>query len=1563
MTTEFTSSPASTIPSYLLNSASHTILNGGSVDKSAFDGFVDIVTQGIPATLIAAGNEISNIPAVIGNFIMGDNSMAITSNRAAMMAVDSDLTHYYDDHKLGIDTAGFITAQFVPGMVGVKVLRAGQLSLNTAIGAGRFGKGYEGALGLVAPTRELHLAEAISQIGKSGNAFTIAESNLLRAFASGVGQQALEGAAWTAAVNATMHTSPILDKRDTSDLMFDVLTGAVLGGAVGGLFEGIGATWKVKKAFTAAEKEVAPWSILGVGDAPAVSLSPSSKILRLQQQIDSIPTDIPLNHPLYERVGKTAQATKETLQREIRSLTGELAGGDQKIAHITSRILDSNTFESNVANFIEAVGVSRVTKVTATDKSINKLTDKVAKALLGEDAAVEAELKSLRVQYVNAHTLDVVADMPKVLNLADHGDVVVRGKTVSAGNKLHYKQADTADLTQTKSSLEAEARYTYMEHVKPFNPTVVTPIAQSDLPMMFKALAEGNTSVVIGDEAIGSLSHLADTIKRRQAIIADDLITQGKLSIEEISKIVNVHKDALTLAAEKPELYNLRKWTRDTFNPRLGVADVYQYPSHFKIATKKSGTTDAVDGHLLEGMTIVAQQQKLYQQRADQIVAETLGEIIPGTAGMKGKPIGTETGATFAGSEAGAYGSWASFFAYVGQRVSNITKARQTVTSELLHPTLLKLAGDTTAAIEWSVLNERLRAAVQGYKLADDGTALVLMKGEEVVDTIAIKSPLVQQLAKDHIALNSGRRGQLQKIHSNNGYQDRYIEGVFYPIPRNPKDTPHFAFVVDETVQGRGHSQMIYAKDGATLEIMRNEIMTDPVLRERGIKVLTKAGSEQYYESIGKFEFERTLSDNYINNALARKGKSASFLPLTDPQRIVNNTLDWHLARDSALVRTAVEHKYATEFATLQKSSEEALNAAKSRTGYVNSTAYAEATINSPAANLIKLALNISKSGEHPWWEGVNNALESGASKLLDKMSTLLPKATSMDHLAEVNKALKEAGWKDIIDTAAVYEATNAVVPRGKLTAIVSAANNIVSFFATRSDPFNALNNAVGHSVLLGPELNYIKKNILAGNADAVAELATLMEVKVPGSAGSSIIAPSKLIAKRIGDFHTDTVGRDWMVQHGFSTTVSQQYDQVLDHVAIAISKGEEGALTKALTGLKKLGEGAEKWSGNKLVEEFNRYVAAGVMKDITDVAVRRGLMDEGLQLSFINTFVNRTQGNYLASQRPGLFHGPLGQAMGLFQTYQFNLLQQVFRYIGEGEKKNLALMMGLQGGIYGMNGLPAFNAINTHIIGNAPGNKGHLTGYEAVMSGAGKEAGEWLLYGGLSNGLSLVHPDLKLNIYNRGDINPRHLTLVPTDPSKVPIYQATERLFSNTYEGLKQVAAGADVWSTFLKGIEHNGVSRPLAGLAANLEAMGREDLKVITTSNNGRMLVSHDLLSVSSLARLAGAKPLDEAMVNDQMFRVQTYRAKDTERKEILGKAIKDTISGGGVPDSAQINKFAYEYAKSGGKQEEFAGFMAKQYKHVGASRAEELRQKLNNPYSKHMQYIMQGSEGEQE
>jgi hypothetical protein len=591
----------------------------------------------------------------------------------------------------------------------------------------------------------------------------------------------------------------------------------------------------------------------------------------------------------------------------------------------------------------------------------------------------------------------------------------------------------------------------------------------------------------------------------------------------------------------------------------------------------------------------------------------------------------------------------------------------------------------------------------------------------------------------------------------------------------------------------------------------------------------------------------------------------------------------------------------------------------------------------------------------------MNNMVDKVFSNAWSKAGAALSNATDPAHLQQINDSLSKAGWggmNGLLVNDALYTAMNGTIPRGILTGFINKANGLLATFALRMDFLNAMNNTIGAQVLLGTEVKSVFDAIRRGDKLAVGELAGLTNTKIPGIE-SFIQSPTKAVLNGM-KAALDPANRAWAKEHGFSSTIRDQYDQTLDMLSISATDTVASLnkrVSDALQIAKKYGDRGEMLTGNKISEEFNRTTAAFTMKQYTDIAVSRGLMTESDALTYINTFVNRTQGNYLASQRPLMFQGPIGQAMGLFQTYQFNLIQQMVRHIGEGQSKNALVMLGLQGTIYGANGLPGFAALNTHIIGNAPGNTEHTDMYKAIYSGAGKEAGDWMMYGMGSNWMSIFNADLKNNLYSRGDINPRQLSIMPVSPLDYPIVQATSKMLGNIWESTQKIGMGADVWSTFLRGVEQNGVSRPLAGMAQVLGGITSDTGQVTSISSKGNILMSHDIMNLASMTRIAGGKPMDEALTNDLMFRFNAYSAADSKKKATLGESIKISILGGAEPDQQQINDFAANFAKSGGKQKDFSQFMMKQYKNANISQANQMAAKLGNPRAQAYQTMMGG------
>jgi len=1086
-----------------------------------------------------------------------------------------------------------------------------------------------------------------------------------------------------------------------------------------------------------------------------------------------------------------------------------------------------------------------------------------------------------------------------------------------------------------------------------------------------------------------STAKMRDIYKLRAAMLTQD----------EIASMVNVKPRYLS-GIEDSNLTNdifalqsySEKYTKDLVDSGArradaGIVNVALVPQHIKMSYDATPFVK-LHGNEVDNIVRIKQIQKLYTDDMDRASAvvlgadhadlpEITGQMIQETANRLGAGPGLIT------SSSGNLGTLASVVEWIGKKTTNMIEKAKTATREALEPASYKVLNDQEAAIEFSALNARLRSIPDNYVLNEAGDALVpqairnweravqearalgnadpirpILTATDAPMSIPIKTEGARELSKIHIQRNERVVENRRILNTSKGTPDNTSSDIFYPIPIDPKDYKHFALVYDRSITGTGHVKTLYATTEEDLKSMITKLESDP-----NLKVRTKAEAEKYYHDIGEFAFEKTLHDNYLNTAVYRKGVSAPYIIPTDPKKIVNDLLNWHMKREANLVREAVETKYAVSFAELKRLGESFTNVATSQFSSKSLLKYAENVVKNPYADYIKTALGIRNYADYPWWTSMNRLVDDKFSAMYAKIDRAMETAKTPQELDKINATLKQYGYKGAAYDESMDIFSNTVKQSGKLTSIVQRMNSMLATVVLRWDSLNALNNSISANVLLGTETASVIRGIENGSAEAAGALAKLAKVKVPGT-DKLVLSPTKIIAESMKRFFSnlpeDIAAKAFYKKHGFMSTISEQHKQLLDNFALKGTesiKDLEGMINKNLERVRKLGEAGEKITGNRLAEEFNRFVAADVMKRISDIGVKEGLLSSKEQLAYINTFVNRTQGNYLAAQRPMMFQGPIGQAIGLFQTYQFNLMQQLLRHVGEGASKDAMTLLALQGTIHGMNGLPAFNAINTHIIGTASGNTNHRDLYDTTYGIVGKQAGDWLMYGLGSN--FLLHPDLKVNLYTRGDINPRHVTIIPTDPASVPIVQATGRFMSNLFDTVDKLSAGGDVGTTILQGIEHNGISRPLAGLAQTLEGMVSPVRQSYSTSSRGNVIASNDLFSLVNLARIAGGKPLDEAIAQDAMFRFKAYGLEDARRRQQLGEAIKSTIIAGGEPTTEQIDKFAQQYAELGGKQEQFGKWFLSLYKTANLSQANKLRNDLNGKFSQSMQRIMGGYE----
>lgn len=1542
----------------------HNIANGGN-------SFWDTITsfENIPKFIglgAASGiNQIYNIAPSIGNWFGGNFKESDFGE--VLSRFDTDLGAYYQEHKDGVDTLGFVLGSFVPGMAGVKALRAGQTAARAAVESGNVGANFSRVTGLLAPNRAANVTEATKQLIAGNSPFSLQHKSVLAALRAGAGQAALETAAFEGAVAATMFNSPILEEQSKTDLLTNMLFAGAIGTTIGGVLDGVRSVSQIKKGLKAFDTEASPWTYIEKGSAIA---TPAEKLALYNHQRLGMPSVVPgaENAAKLAELGATKKAKLEQL---IRAEFQTLTGNDTVLADVMTKDFLAKGFDDSISNVWELQAATRLSKESREER----LLGFVSKGKF--DDKMMQELYDSTTSYIRFYGDDigkVTDEVPAVSYLGDSlpakstVELVAQGAKING--KLHAVKRDKFDFFKASEN-QLEIRTAWARKYLDVTDDVV--IRYDDIPMLDAAFGKGALPKIDVNGTVwrpATQEEFLENLITYKKTLAQKLLdsTSNQLPVARVAKMVNVKENWLTgtLASREvtddvfADLSNLaayKKLTGDT--ARNTLLDV---PSTVKLGYRKQNVTSA-DGFVLEGMEAILRQEQLYKQDAERVAAAVLGEeLVPLNTSdiMRADRMGA--GASFLTFASGNYGSLASLMEYAGSRVTSIIQRKRDAVADTLKPFLYKLTTDTEAALEWSTLTQKVRGSQHTWKLLEDGSGLRIYEddlyaaaqeaGEEA--TILFNSPTVADLARANIELNATRVSNLKAVRSVQGLEDGKRADAFYTAPPNPKNYPFFAFVTDPTVTGTGHTKMLYA---ATEQDLKNQIAAVRTQFPE-FRVLEKGEAEQYYKAIGQFDYEKTLSDNYIDTALKRKGVSERFLPLTDPKVIAEELLDWHLRSEAGVVREAASAFYEPQFAALRQLGEQYTLAATSRYGGKSLSKYAESSVANPYTDYIKVALGINTAHEYPFWMPVQKMFEQKVSSLFGAIKSTWQAAPTLAGLERVNQQLLDAGYKGAAYDAMLAASVNTGIPQAALSKYIQHSNAALSFFALRSDPLNALNNVIGNNVLLNTEIRSVLRNIENANSDAAGELAALAKLTVPGT-DKQILSHSKLIGRAISAFHSRNDGTlQFFKDKGFITDIRAQYMQSLDDLAIRSTDtivDVESRSQVALATAKKWAGTAEKYSANSLAEEFNRFVSAHVMKDITDLAVKHGVMDDKSALAYINTFVNRTQGNFLAAQRPMLFQGPVGQAIGLFQTYQFNLIQQLLRHVAEGSKKDSAMLLGLQGSIYGMNGLPAFNAINTHIVGTAKGNTENKDIQHAVYSGVGKDAGDWLMYGLASN--MFLHPDLKMNMYTRGDINPRHVTVVPTNPADVPFINAQIKFFGNVFDTLTKMDNTGNTANLFLQGLQNNGLSRPLAGLAQTMQAATNPQGQVLNISKQGNIIGSNDFLSLMTLGRMAGAKPLDEAIVQDTTFRMKAYAANKASQLQSLGKDVKSTLFAGGAPTQEQIEGFMDKYVELGGKQTEFNKFMLRQYTNATKSQAEQMRDTLSKPYARSLQEIMGG------
>jgi hypothetical protein len=248
------------------------------------------------------------------------------------------------------------------------------------------------------------------------------------------------------------------------------------------------------------------------------------------------------------------------------------------------------------------------------------------------------------------------------------------------------------------------------------------------------------------------------------------------------------------------------------------------------------------------------------------------------------------------------------------------------------------------------------------------------------------------------------------------------------------------------------------------------------------------------------------------------------------------------------------------------------------------------------------------------------------------------------------------------------------MVPKQYLSKFTNAVNATVATLGIRLDVIQSAINAISTPVMLVLQTEGAK-------AQALADL----KVKVPGS-GVELPGTAKLFYQAMQDVTTGPNRKNLIAAYEKLGTVrakSADFVDLYDEIALPVNATVEALEQK----ISRFAEMGAKATLSDQAEIFTRAWSSRVGELLYSKLGYTGAELESL----VYTFATRVNGNHLTSQRPLVFQGWLGQSIGLYQTYQFNLLQQMFRNVQTGQKKSVLYALGMQQTLFGMQGLPGF--------------------------------------------------------------------------------------------------------------------------------------------------------------------------------------------------------------------------------------------------------------------------------
>lgn len=835
---------------------------------------------------------------------------------------------------------------------------------------------------------------------------------------------------------------------------------------------------------------------------------------------------------------------------------------------------------------------------------------------------------------------------------------------------------------------------------------------------------------------------------------------------------------------------------------------------------------------------------------------------------------------------------------------------------------------------------------------------------------LQLRTSSVDDFVRSHIETDYRALGFKNQLKSLQGERHIKVETTpgartYYDPNINMRDAQHVLIIKGAADHGNPlYAGQQYVFAGKSVDDLRS---AQAWANNEGLQTFTKTDTEQFYKQLDEYDSGEIFRNGAIKESLESQGKLTSYTGAAESiEDTTTRFLDWHLRDEFALQRSTIavkEHEVLTSLKNIDLADRKLLDSHKGNPNKISRLLQGEATKLTRPEQIRNTIFNtqnpgvvnaLTKSVDDfgiQFFTGIRNFFGNFNVSGLDKLDSIESKSAAkwLD-----NMKVEKFVTKDILESVGVknYDSPG-------YSNFVRMSNMALVTGQLRLDALNSLVNVIGMPIIgsstvelaIRSVVGNLKKQGRLGDADNLMKSLYHKEGSL-GYMPSTYLRMAKQSMNRFG-----TLAKDNPVI-GARAQGDETLAQLFLRENITFNPAEVAAMDltdAALAGLKSgntkasyYAEQIKKYAGfltkpADAVESRIQFISADAALQIAEA----GKLSADEAMLLMHTMVNKMQGNFNASTKPQLFQGITGSALGLFQSYQARLVHRLSDVITDGNKRMLFEAGVLQTSIFGGKSLPFMEQLNSSLI--AGSNEDNADLYSSIYGAADRNLANSMVYG-------LPSALLGLNLSSRGNATPRF----PQGVTDIPAINIWYKQLAQIKDVFSQAADGADISQLFNHAIQHNVFSRPLQQTAIMLSGYSTTannklgiDLNDVKLANSNNWLP----VNLANYMRIAGSRPIDEAVLMDTAYRWQGYQLADREKREELGRAVSSQLLGNDVTlDADSMNQFLADYQKQGGDVKGFEQFVKGQAANSTLSSSDRMLKVIkNDAKAKQLQYML--------